>query len=275
MLALVLMAATIEVRRDGPQVTLEQARAMAPAALGDALLAPGHPPIVEASVGPEGMAPPSAPGMPVTSEIRLFTSARTAARAGFCEKTLVTVTLAPVMRIGRDVPPARAQAVASTTLYRWAPRIDGRLSCEGRRDDFFALDAALGERSFAVIRALATVRPNQVRTIGIDDQDARSMRDYVRSHPTEAVGLPAEAVTPITDGRIALARFPISSITMIGRYGRGWNDRVLSDSDLRNKTGRALEAVTIFAGGVWTAGVVLDGDTITTIRFVKAIPPPF
>lgn len=52
------MAAAIEVRRNGPPLTLEQARKMTPAQLADALLAPGHRPIVEASVGPEGMSPP-------------------------------------------------------------------------------------------------------------------------------------------------------------------------------------------------------------------------
>lgn len=64
MLALIMLAATIDIRRDAPPVTLEQARSMSPADLGDALLKAGHSPIVKSVVGPEGMLPPPPPDLP-------------------------------------------------------------------------------------------------------------------------------------------------------------------------------------------------------------------
>ena len=275
MLVLLLMAATIEIRRDGPPITLAQARELTSAALGDVLLAPRHPPIVEASIGPEGMLPPPPPGMPVTSEIRLFAAARPAEQPGFCEKTQVTVRLTAVTPAGLDLPPAPAEAVSSSTLYRWAGNVPGQSACEGKRYDFFALDPAFGDRSFAVIRALGAARPSTVRTISIDDQEGRSMRDYAKQHPNDARGFPKEAITPITNGRAALTQFPVSRITTVRRYVKAWDGELLKEADLKNETGRVLEAITIFAGDVWNAGIVMDGDRITTIRFVRAVPPPF
>jgi hypothetical protein len=49
---------TMRLRENGPALTPEQAEALSAAALGDALLAPGHPPVTEVTVGPEGMEPP-------------------------------------------------------------------------------------------------------------------------------------------------------------------------------------------------------------------------
>lgn len=215
--------------------------------------------------------------MPVASEIRLYTAAEHIAGSGFCRKTRVTVFLQPVLRNGRQLPPARAETVSSTALYRWAERTNGAVKCEAGRYDFFELDPALGDRSFAVIRLLGSLRQSEIRriTVTIDDQEARSMRDYVNKHPSEARGMPREAITPIVDARIALRMFPISSITMIGPYSKAWNRDVLNETDLQDRKGRPLEAIAAFAGGEWSAGIVLEGSRIITIRFVRAIPAPF
>jgi hypothetical protein len=278
MLALVMMmAAAIEVRRDGPPITLEQAGRMTPAELADALLTPDHPAVVEAGVGPEGMRPPPPPGMPTVSEIRLFTAAKPASEPGFCEKTRATVTLEPVSVKEGDLPPARPQTLSVTKLYRWAEQFNGSFRCEEKHYSFFELDPQFASQSFAVIRLLDRVqrKPSSKVTISIDDQEARSMRDYVAENPSAARDMPKEAITPITNGRAALAKFPTSDISHIRSYVKSWDDDILKNSDLQDRRGRTLQAVRLFAGGVWEVGVVLDGDTITTIRFVKAVPPPF
>ncbi len=277
LMLLIMMATTIEVRRDGPALSLDHAQESTPAQLGDALLAPGHPPIVEASVGPEGIMPATAPGMPVTSEIRLYTAAEAAPTPGFCRKTKITVTLEPVMPDGRRLPPARAATASSTALYRWAARSNDATGCEADHSAFFALDPALADRSFAVIRLLARLRDSAVHRIPvtIDDQEGRSMREYFREHPSEARDMPEDVTTPIVDARTALRMFPISSITTIVPYERAWPRDILKPSDLRGGKDRPLEAITMFAGGAWHAAIVLDGDRITTVRFVRAIPPPF
>ena len=274
---LLMVTAPIEVRRDGPPLSLERARQMSAAQLGDTVLAPGHPAIVEASVGPEGMGPPPFPGTPVASEIRLYTAGHLMAGSGFCRKNKVTVTLRPVLLQGGQLPPAPAETASSTALYRWAERTNRAIKCEAGHHDFFQLDHTLADRSFAVIRLLDRSRRGADRRlqVTIDDQAARSMRDYVNKHRSEARGLPKEAITPIVNGRVALRKFPISSITMIRPFAKAWDANLLTVADLHDATGRALEAVTIFAGGEWLAGIVLDGDRITTIRFIKAIPPPF
>ncbi|MES3099971.1 hypothetical protein [Sphingomonas faeni] len=277
MLVLAMLAATIEVRRDGPPLTLEQARAMTPAALGDALLTSPHPPIVEAVVGPEGMVPPPPPDTPEATEIKLFAAAVPASQPGFCEKVRATITLAPVMRREGTLPPARAQAVSSTPLYRWAEPSAGPARCEAKRYAFFALDPGLGDRAFTVIRLLGTLKNAYDRKvqISIDDRGAREMRDYAKGHRDEMKDMPKDAITPIVSGRSAISKFPISSITAIRRYVDAWDRNPLTRTDLKAVKDHGWEAYQIFAGGEWDTGVIVDGDRIVTVRFVKAVPPPF
>ncbi|RZM12015.1 MAG: hypothetical protein EOP68_02155 [Sphingomonas sp.] len=277
MLVLAMLAATIEVRRDGPPLTPEQARAMTPAALGDALLASPHPPIVEAVVGPEGVLPPPPPDMPETTEIKLFAAVVPASQPGFCEKTRMVVALAPVMRRDGNLPPARAQTVSSTKLYRLAERNADGIECEAERHAFFAVDPKLGDRTFSVIRLLDTLKIayNSKVQITIDDRGARELRDLARRHPDEMRNVPEEAITPIVSGGSAMAKFPISSINMIGPYAAAWHGDLLTKTDLKAVKDHGWEAYQIFAGGEWDTGVIVDGDRIVTVRFVRAIPPPF
>lgn len=267
----------IEVRRDGPAIALGEAERMTPAALADALLAPGHPPIVEARVGPEGMMPPAPPGVPVINQIRLFTAATPADRPGFCEKTRIDVSLAPRMREGDTVPAAPAEAVTTTKLYRWARSGKDGARCKVASGSYFRRNAVLGERSFTVIRSLATLRPARIRKlrITIDDYAARQLADMVKAYPQDFADMPRDRITPITDGRVALARFPVSSVQYVGPYSATWPRDLLDKADLQDATGHKLEAITMIAGDEWNAGIVFDGDRIVTIRLRRAIPPPF
>ncbi|MDQ0839251.1 hypothetical protein [Sphingomonas faeni] len=276
MLALIMLAATIDIRRDAPPVTLDQARGMSPADLGDALLIAGHSPIVEAVVGPEGMLPPPPPELPEESEIKLFSAAEPAQQADFCEKTRAVVRLEPVLRSQGELPPSRPKSVSLTKLYRMAVQKNGASRCEAKRYEFFALDEKLADRTFTILRLLNSLRMNGIRkvVVSIDDQEARGMQDYVRENPSQAKGLPKEYITPITDGRVAIERFPISSISYVRNYVKAW-DNTLSDLDLKDRKGHDLEAISLFAGGTWDAGIVLDGGRIVKVRFKKAIPPPF
>ncbi|WP_137897226.1 hypothetical protein [Sphingomonas sp. 2SG] len=277
MLTLLLMIATVDVRQNGPAITLEQAKTMTPAELGDALLAPNHPPIVEASVGPIGIMPPPPPESPIVSEIRLYTAARPSDEADFCEKTRVTVKLSPVTRMNGTLPPARAAEVYTKELYRWAIKDAAASRCDGKSYDFFEAEADTARRSFKVIRLLAALQ--QKRGIGaklsIDDEYARSNRAYVSRRPSDRGKFPKASTTQITNGRTALAQFPITSISSINAYSESWPSDLLRQKDIRNVDGTKLEAISLFAGGLWSAGIVLSSNKITVARFVREIPPPF
>lgn len=276
MLALIMLAAAIDIRRDAPPVTLEQASSMSPADLGDALLMAGHSPIVDSVVGPEGMLPPPPPELPEESRITLFSAAIPAQQPGFCEKTMAVVKLEPVLRSRGKLPPSRPKSVLLTNLYRMAVHKNGESQCEAKSYEFFELDEKLADRTFAILRLLNSLRMNGDRKVivSIDDQEARGMRDYVRKNPSQAKGIKKEYTTPITNGRVAIENFPISSISYIRNYVKAWDD-TLSASDLKDKKGHDLEAISLFAGGTWNAGIVLDGGRIEKVRFKKAIPPPF
>lgn len=78
-----LLAGAIALRADAPALTLEQASAMSPRQLGDALLSPDHPVIVEAKVGIQGIRPPPPPFTPFQSPIELLTAGKVSAEPDF------------------------------------------------------------------------------------------------------------------------------------------------------------------------------------------------
>ena len=277
MLTLLLTIATVDVRQNGPAITLEQAKAMTPAELGDALLAPNHPPIVEASVGPIGMMAPPPPESPIESEIRLYTASQLSNEPDFCEKVQATVTLAPVTRINGTLPPAQAVRLVKTKLYRWAAKGTKPSTCEGKHYDFFETRANTAKLSFKVIRLLAALQEKRGSgaTLSINDEYARSNRAYLSKHPLYSDNFPKLSTIQITNGRIALIQFPITSISSINEYSGSWPSNILTTNDLIQRGGPKLKALSLFAGGLWSAGVVLSDNKITTVRYVREIPPPF
>jgi hypothetical protein len=275
MLTLIMMAATIEIRRDGPALTVAQAQALTPEALADVLLVPGHPPVDEAIIGREGMYPPPPPGTLEATEVRFFTTPVPSSKSGFCERTEALVTLAPVMRQNRELPPAGAMTVSLTPMYRWADKAKGALSCKAPRGDFFKLDPKLGDRTFTVIRALQALKSGSAKNvqISIDDRGAREMRDFVKRN-SYLPSLSKSTITPITSAREALRMFPITRVASIRLYVRVWDNGPLHEDDLKARSNHPIDAVQLIAGEQWNTGVVLQGGQIVTVRFVKAIPPP-
>lgn len=260
---------TIALNPAAPALTPAEARARSPSALADALLAPGHPRVTETVVGPEFNGPPPPPGAPSTTEIRLYFAATRTGPLSFCEKKVALVTLAPVFGSLVSLPPARPRTLALSSTYRW--RAPGR-SCEGDYRSFFSVVPKLGSSSFGVVRALAELRRRRGAgvPVSIDDRYARDIGEYWREHPDKDNPPPV----PITDGRKALAAFPIDAIS--GVYPAGYSPTdPLTPADLRTPSGRALEGVSLFAGGEWNAGLVLDGGRIVRVRLERAIQPPF
>jgi len=78
-----VLAATIALRADPPAITFAEARAMTPAQLADAMLAPGHPVVVAAEVGRHAPMPPPPPG---ASSHRLQAAGHSAATSLHCHR---------------------------------------------------------------------------------------------------------------------------------------------------------------------------------------------
>ena len=100
------LAATIALRADASALTLEQAKAMSPAELADALLAQGYPAIIDARIGVQGIGPPPPPATLVQSPIELIAAARVSGEPGFCERTVIKILLAPVINENGRTPAA-------------------------------------------------------------------------------------------------------------------------------------------------------------------------
>lgn len=62
----------IRLRDHLPSLTSDEAKALTPAELGDALLAPGHLPVTDDTVGPQGMEPSPPPGGSAATRVKLF-----------------------------------------------------------------------------------------------------------------------------------------------------------------------------------------------------------
>ena len=276
---LLMTLAAIALRQDGPALTPAQGRALRPSALADALLAPGHPPVVEVVVGPEGQMPPP-PGMASGTPIRLFSAAGPSSHAGFCEKTVANVSLAAVMPQDRDRLPARPEALSITRLYRWEGKPGRRSTCEGRHYAFFSPDPDKVERLLAVVRLLAEAQRSARAgralrfAVSVTDEKALANRDFAGRNTDPTTQPTGDDMTPITDGRAALTMVPLPYISWIGA-GKSAGGNPLTRADLVGAGGRRLEAVGLFAGGDWTVGIALDGDRIVAIRMRRAIPAPF
>ncbi len=117
LLALLLAADTrVALRTDRPDLTRQEAAAMTPAALADALLAPGHPPIVERVMLPEGVPPPPGPH-PSPLDVRLVAAATLDTASGFCVKRS--------WRVGNERGGEAQIVQAEPTLYRLPLRTSG------------------------------------------------------------------------------------------------------------------------------------------------------
>ena len=279
MTALFLLAAVMALRADAPALTLAEAKAMSAAKLGDALLARGHPEIVEARVGTQGMMPPPPPGQPFQSPIELTTAGSASSRSGFCERTVVKILLAPVVYVGYEAPAAPPVRLTTEQTYSWKYDSGARAGCNASDKQYFQVDEHDEARAFHLVRSLAAVQrlARAGRRTGvewsIDDREARRRREWANTDGSFRKRMITGEMAEITDPAVAMARLPLGDISSVSRQ-RSWV-RSLTNADLTTKGGKRREAASIFAGGVWSVETVLEQGRVAVIRMVREMPPPF
>lgn len=264
LLALLAADPQVALRPDRPRLTPTEAAAMTPAALADALLASGHPPIVERVLLPEGVPPPPPGPHPSPLDVRLVGPALLDAASGFCVKRS--------WRVGPERGGETQVVEAAPTLYRLPHKTGG---CEAPRSSFFTVAPADRPRAFAIVRLIAgAVR--QAATVrfpvSIDDQQGRDMARYCAGGG-KFCDLPIEI---ISNGRRALAGLPIEAIFAVGRSNLGDAD-LFSSAELTAPDGHRYENWKLFVSGdgTYTVNAAMDGDRILAIKMRRAIPPPF
>lgn len=272
----ILAAAALGLSPNARALTPEQARALTPQSLADALLAPGHDPATEAVVGREGMYPPTPPGEPEITSIKLYLIGKPSTEPGFCEKQLVTVTLAPAAReMDGRVAPARPASLSTETMYRL--RLEDNAHCEVSRNAYFVPDPGALEQRLNTVRLLAKAvwsAKHGARLpfeLTVDDKHAREIARLRAAGADLGPVQPWEK--PLTDARAALARLPIEQITWTATES-SWSNP-LSEADRVGPHGQALKTAVLFMGNEWLAGIALDHHRIVRLRLVRDIPPPF
>ncbi|HEV2530297.1 hypothetical protein [Phenylobacterium sp.] len=274
-LLVALAVAAIQLRPDPPPLSLAQARGLTPAGLADLLLAPGHPRVVEALVGQDGMQPPPPPGQ---GAVTLYTEARPSDRPGFCERIVAYVQLkATATTAGGGASDFTPANIAWRAAYRWAGAKPTAQACDAPRSDFFSPEPAEPDRALATVRLLASAQARSERPgalpfeVSVDDREAPQMQTFARAHPE----VPSRyTMKTITDGKAALRGLPLGQVRGVFRPEQGRRD-LLTPSDLADIERGRLAAQSLFVSSDWTATLLLDGDRIVRIRLRREIPPPF
>jgi hypothetical protein len=242
MLALLLMGQAIAAAPGPVAIESEaQAKAMTPTALADRLLAPRHPPVDFAFVGPPGLVPPPPPGAPPQFHVTLWTRPVIANEPDYCTRRRIQITVRS--------PGAHTSVTIdeTATLFRFGRPCAARQSKYGEY-----VDAA----AFPLVRDLARVRrSNSVKVIYSD-----RLPDEVR-------------VPRYASGRDALAAVNLGEITWIGPARRVAGLRTDVESDLAALPADATR--TAFFAGFWTGVVVQEHGRITRVWLHRAIPAPF
>ena len=270
------VATMIRLRQDGPSIATGEAKALTPQALGDALLAPGHPPVTEAVVGPQGMEPPAPPDSPV--QVKLYLEPISSAQPGFCQRTIATVYLDPPggMKDAQS-PSDRPGSLATEIAYRWRDETRKALVCSAPKFAFFIPRPGEQQQALEAVRLLASARRAARQgtrlsfPVSIKDREGPEMLAYERQHPHE----PRIAdLQVMTDAKKALASLPIDAVTFAGPSSTASPD-VLHASDLAGAKRSSLRGMTIFLGGDWAVGLVIVEGRIVRMRLLRQIPPPF
>lgn len=234
MLAQAIVAASGSV----PIASVEQAKGMTPPALAAALLAPGHPPIDDASVAPLTMEAPPPPGAPPQFRVVLRTRPE-AAEPGFCTRTAIDIIV---------VNPGDS-AVSRIERTRVLHRL-GRPCAVGGAAYGDYRDAAARN----VVGALDALRQRRRINVPVTFRDEMPADFGGERYPDGVSALravPLEAVSwagPARDGSFAFAPAPgKDSPTKIGFY----------------------------AGQLWSGVVTLEKARIARVDLRRRIPPPF
>ena len=270
-----MLAAAMILRTDPPSLTPAQATAMPPAQLGDAVLAAGHPKIVEARIGIQGFVPMPQRGAPMQTPIMLLAAAHASRKSGFCEQDIAHILLAPVINAGSETAAAAPVAIHTETTYRWIADRDHRTACVNPEDPYFSVTMENRQRAFTLIRSLADLQTGlgSGRKSGfqvtINDRLAVQLRDFASTNPDPRTRPTIEQTTPIVDPETALRSVPLDSIRSIIFDQRSWNDPDPTGTDKRKRT-----IVSLFAGGEWAVDIAFAGAAIKAIAIVREIPPP-
>jgi hypothetical protein len=234
-----LMLAQAIVAASGPVAieNKEQAKAMTPQALANALLAPGHPPVDVADVAPLTMdAPP--PGAPPQFRVVLRTRPEPA-EAGFCRRMVI------------DLIVLNPGAAATSQIAR--TREGHRLGtpCVGGK-------AAYGDYRDSTAR-------EAIRTL-----DALRQRRRISVPVTFRDDMPADfRIERYTDGVTALRAVPLDAVSWAGPASSG------SFSDMVGPKRGSGTQIGFYAGGLWGGVVTIENARITHVALRRRIPPPF
>lgn len=244
MLTLLLVGQAIVAAQGRVAIASEaQAKAMTPAALADLMLAPGHPPVDAAEVGPTGMVPPPPPGSPPQFDLRLFTRPRPAAEPGYCTRQRIAMTV---------LNPGASATVAIKGVERLL-RL-GRPCADGRAPYGTFADAD----TVAIVRDLEKDRRTRGKALPVAYVDR----------------LPAGFAAPrYASGIAALAAVDLRQIDWAGPARRAGS---LPDAVTRDLAALPESATAIaFYAGSWTGVVVRENGRITRVWLDRAIPAPF
>jgi hypothetical protein len=253
---------------------------MSPNALGDALLTPGHPTILETRVGVQGMMPPPPPDTPFQSPIDLVVKPEVSSEQGFCERSVAHVLLAPVVfSLGKDLA-ARPVQISTEQTYSWIVNSGEGAECDAHYRRYFSLQKGYERQVLTLVRSLAELQARVkagrriAPKITVDDREAPKWRKFAQTNKDPRIQPTAEDMTPLTDGKVALSSISIGNISSV-EFGRQSWHAPLKDKDLTGKGGAARDHAALFASGEWTLDVALDGSRIALIRMVRETPPPF
>jgi len=275
-----VLAATIALRTDPPSITFAEARAMTPAQLADAVLAPGHPVVVAAEVGRHAPMPPPPPGASYQMPVTLVMAGDVSTAAGFCERSVAHVLLAPSIFRGIAAPLSPPLSLTIERTYSWRADARDRGECATVRKPYFSVSETDASPSFALIRQLATLqararshRSLPVR-ISIDDQSARMAQDFARINTDPDLRPSKEEMTVITSGRVALAKLPLDAIAYIHPNSLSYQGLV-EPAERRDSRGTPRALATLLAGGEWTVDMALENGRIVVMRIMRRVPAPF
>lgn len=277
--ALIQVAAAVgALRTDAPPLALNAARTMTPTELGDALLAAGHPPIIQAIVHPAHMEAPA----PWVTEVELLAAPHMSNEAGFCAVTLYTVTFDHPASPKWDVTspnPVRPASLAAETLYKLpSPSPQSRSdACKAPIDDYFHLDPTFDGREFQLVRLLAAAqkaaRSGHALSFDLSFKDklADDLESAERSQPPNRVH---SWGARLPDARAALIATPLDDIYHIGF------DQPLGDQSIRpppgpETCGQRECTAELFVGEVWRVDVVFTAHEIRRLHLERALPAPF
>lgn len=268
----------LQIRGDAVPIDPARAKAMTPDELGAAILAPGHPPVDEAVVGPLEMQPPAPPTMPIATPITLFLHPVANDPAGFCRRTEVQLNLKLAGRTpDGGVLPTLPESLTTRQAFRWVGDSGSEAACAVPRYEWFIPRAGEEAQALSLVRLVASLQ-HQAATgarlrfqLKVADKMGREMAASERKRPGQHWNTP-----PIvfSDGRAALAALPLGKIGYVGPSSGICCDP-LPFKWSATMGGRSLTASTLELDLVWRVTLQFDGSRLVRVGVVRAAPLPF